>query len=106
MPLSYVIRKDTSSSKDSENRDVKIIYQASLVGNMFTRNSKKVLDILKELTLGTDAETCIKGFKGVRKETKEPQAHYDDTSEGVRSKQVARADLKKIFYNIETTLKF
>ena len=26
VPLSYVIRKDTSSTKDSENRDVQIIY--------------------------------------------------------------------------------
>ena len=57
VPLSYVIRKDTSSPEDSENRDVQIIYQASLVGNMFNRDSRKVLDILKELTLGADAET-------------------------------------------------
>ena len=46
-----------SSPEDSENRDVQIIYQASLVGNMFTRDSRKVLDILKGLNLGTDAET-------------------------------------------------
>ena len=45
-PLSYVIRKDTSIPEDSENRDVQIIYQPSLVGNMFTRDSRKVLDIL------------------------------------------------------------
>ena len=68
MPLSYVIRKDTSSPKDSENRDVKIIYQANLVGKMFTRDSRKVLDILNELNLGTDAETWIKGLKCGRKE--------------------------------------
>ena len=47
MPLSYVIRKDKSSPKDSENRDVQINYQEILVGNMFTRDSRKVLDILK-----------------------------------------------------------
>ena len=63
VPLSYVIRKDTSSPEDSENRDVQIIYQASIVGKMFTRDSRKVIDILKELTLGTDAETWIKGLK-------------------------------------------
>ena len=61
MPLYYVIRKDTSGPKDSKNRDVKIIYQASLVGDMFTRDSRKFLDIIKELTVGTDAETWIKG---------------------------------------------
>ena len=55
--LPYIIRKYTPITKDSENRDVKIIYQASLVGNMFNRYSRKVLNIFKELTLGTDAET-------------------------------------------------
>ena len=54
--LSYVIRKDMPSPKDSENRDVQIIYQTSLVRNMFTRYSRKVINILKELNLGTDAE--------------------------------------------------
>ena len=63
VPLSYVIRKDSSSPKDSENRYVQIIYKASLVWNMFTRDSGKVLDILKELTLGTDSEIWIKGLK-------------------------------------------
>ena len=82
MPLSYVIRKDTSSPKDSENRYVKIIYQASLVGNMFTRDSRKVLGILKGLTLGTDDETWIKGLKCVRKEMQELQSQYDGISEG------------------------
>ena len=67
MPLSYVIRKDTSSPKDSENRDVQIIYQASLAGNVFTRDSRKLLDILKELTLGTDTEKWIKGINCGRK---------------------------------------
>ena len=47
VPLSYVIRKYTLSPEDSKNRDVQIIYQKSLVGNMFTRDSKKVLDVLK-----------------------------------------------------------
>ena len=67
VPLSYVIRKDTSSPEDIENRDVQIIYQSSLVGNMFTRDSRKVLNILKELTLGTDSETWITGLKCGRK---------------------------------------
>ena len=79
MPLSYVIRKDTSSPKDSENRDAKIIYQASLVENMFTIESRKVLDIIKEPTLGTDAETWIKDLKCDRKEMQELQARYDGT---------------------------
>ena len=32
----------------------------------------------------------------------ELQAHYDGTSEGAQRKQVARADLKKIFYKNDT----
>ena len=36
----------------------------------------------------------------------ETSAHYDGTSEGVRRKQMARADLKKIFYKNETTFTF
>ena len=63
VPLSYVIRKDTSSSEDSENMDVQIIDKASIFGNMFTRDSRKVIDILKEPTLGTDADKWIKGLK-------------------------------------------
>ena len=93
MTLSYFIRKYTSSTEDSENRDVLILYQASLFGNMFTRDSRKVLDILKELTLGTDAETCIKGTKCGRKAMQEPQSHYERTSEGARRKKLARSDL-------------
>ena len=81
MPLYYVIRKDTSSPEDSEIRYVQIIYQASLVRNVFNRDSRKILDILKELTLVTDAEIWIKGLKCSRKTMQELQAHYDGTSE-------------------------
>ena len=86
VPLSYIIRKDTTSPEDSENRDVQIIYQASIVRNMFIRDSTKVLDILKEITLGTDADTWIKGLKYGRNAMQELQAHYDVTTEGSRSK--------------------
>ena len=106
MHLSYIIRKYTSSPKDRKNRDVQIIYQESLVGNMFTRDSRKVIDILKELTLGTDANIWIKGIKCGRKAIQGLQAHYNGTSEGARRKQVARADLNKIFYKNDTTFTF
>ena len=106
MPLYFVIREDTSSHEDIENRDAQIIYHASLVGNMFTIDSRKVLDIINELTLGTDSETWIKGFKCGRKEIQELQSHYNGTSEGSHQKQVAIAELKKIFYKNETTFIF
>ena len=73
--LSYVIRKDMSNPKNSEIRYVQIKYQASLVGNMFTRDSRKVLDIIKELTLGNDAEIWINGLKRGRTAMQELQAH-------------------------------
>ena len=38
MPLSYIIRKDISVPEERGNRYVQIIYQASLLGNMFTGN--------------------------------------------------------------------
>ena len=94
------------SLEDSENRDLQIIYQAILVKKMFTRDSKKVIDILKELNLGTDAETCIKGLTCYRKLMKELQANYYGTSEGSRRKQVDISDIKKIFYKNETTFTF
>ena len=73
---------------------------------MLNRDSGKVIDILKELTLGTDSETCIKFIKCGRKAMPELQALYDGTSEEARRKQVARTDLKKIFYNNENTFTF
>ena len=73
---------------------------------MFTIDSRKVINILKELTLGTDAEICIKVPKFGKKAIQGLQSHYDGASEGARRKQVTRADLKKIFYNNETTLTF
>ena len=106
MPLSYVIIKETSVPEDSENTYVQIVYQASLVGDMFIIDSRKVLDILKELNIGNDAETWIKGLKCGRKEMHELQSHYDGTSEVARRKQVARLDLKMIFHKNETTFAF
>ena len=81
-------------------------YQARLVGNNFTRYSRRVLDIFKEMTLGNDAETWIKGLKCGIKAMQELQAHYDGTSEGARMKQVAIEELKRILYNNDTTFKF
>ena len=106
MTLSYVVINYTPVPKDSEKRDVQIIYQSSLVGNIFTRDSSKFLDILKELTLGNDTETWIKVLKCSRNSMQELQAHHDGTSEGAWRKQVSRAYTKKIFYKNETTFTF
>ena len=63
---------------------------------MFTRYSRRVLDIIKELIIGTGSETWIKGLKCDIKSMQELQDHYDGTSEGERRKKVARADPKNI----------
>ena len=43
----YRIRRDIARPDDGENKDFHIICNSSLVGNMFTRDSRQVLDILK-----------------------------------------------------------
>ena len=69
--------------------DVQIIHQESLVGNMFTIDSRKVLDIIKDLTLGTDSKTWIKGLKCGRKVMQELQAHCDGMPEvAIREKSL------------------
>ena len=78
---SYVIIKYTPSTDKGYNRDVQIIHQSSIIGNMFIKDSRKVLNIPKKLILGTDAKTWIKGLKCVRKAIQEPQAHYNGTSD-------------------------
>ena len=83
MILSYLIRNDTPGTDDDNNRDVKIINSESLVGNMLMQDSRKVLDVLKEMNLGTYTETWIKGLKCGIKSTKELKYHYDGTLEGV-----------------------
>ena len=67
VPISYIIMRDTPSPEDNEIRNLQINYQEILVGSIFTRYSRKVLDIIKELTLGTDVDTWIKGLKCVGK---------------------------------------
>ena len=64
--------------------DVQINYQASLVGNMFARYSRKVLNIIKELTLGTDETIWIKGIKCGRESMQYQQANCGGTSKGAQ----------------------
>ena len=108
IPLSYVIRKENEdiSEVTADIRDQEMINNASLAGPMFIRDSKRILTILKELTIGTDAETWMKGKKCGRLAMEALQNHYDGPSEGERRKQIARSDLEKLFYRNETTFSF
>ena len=54
MPLSYVIRNDAPTPDNDEKDYVQITHQIGLVRNIFTRDSSKVIDIIKEPTLEND----------------------------------------------------
>ena len=89
-----------------ETRGFQIIYNYGPEENMFTRDSNKYLNIYKELTIGIDAETWIKGLKCVRKVIQDIQEHYDGTSEGEHCKKNTREDLNKSLCKDETTFMF
>ena len=80
VPWACVIIKYTTITDDMKIRGLKIIFNSSLGVNLFTRDSRKFLNILKELIRGTDDETSIKLLKCLRKSMQELQAHYGGTS--------------------------
>lgn len=104
IPLAYVFRKDTPPTV--MDREHEIIYNVTLTGAMFQCDSKKLLGLLKELAIGSNAETWIKGARCGRDAMMALQEYYDGESEGERRKQVARADLEKLFYRNESTFSF
>ena len=57
LPLTYVILKTPYLSDVVVDREHEIIKNTPLQSNMVSRDTKKVLEILKELTVDTDAET-------------------------------------------------
>ena len=103
IPLAYVIRKELEQGPQELDEEHEIIYNARLSGSMFTRDSKKVLTLLKELTNGTPAETWMKGKRCGRDAMEALQSHYDGKAEGERRKAIARADFDNLFYKNETT---
>ena len=89
-----------------ETWEVQIIDNVSLKGNCFTVDSDKVINILKELNIGTDSGTWIKGIKFEMKTMQELQVQLYGTSEGVSHVQVSMEDLKEIFHNNDTNFMF
>ena len=107
IPLSYVIRKEPNPIEDVKMDDSDhIVYNASLQGAMFKRDSKRVLGVLRELTIGSQADTWMKGKRCGREAMKALQAHYDGATESGRRLTVAKADLIKLFYQNESTFSF
>ena len=103
IPLVYVIRKDITTLTPPLDEDQEIIYNASLTGAMFARDTKKVLSLLKELTSGTTGETWMKGIRCGQEAMLALQNHYDGYAEGKQRKSVARTNFDGLFYKNEST---
>jgi len=104
-PLSYAIRKDLKDGTEWEDLDRKTqqIHTAPLEGLTFNIDSKRVLTLLKELCLDTEAEAWFRNIKCGREAMKALQIHYDGPDESKRTKEEARAKLKNIYYKHEGT---
>ena len=91
-PLSYVIRKDLPQDTEWDELDRKTqkIQNAPLEGFTFTIDSERVLTLLKELCLETEAETWFRNIKCGRAAMKALQLHYDGPDESKRRKEEAR----------------
>ena len=107
-PLSYVIRKDLPEDTEWDELDRKTqkIQNAPLQGFMFTIDSARVLTLLKELCLETEAETWFRNIKCGRKAMKALQRHYDGVDESRRRMEEARAKISSTFYKHEGTFTF
>jgi len=108
IPLSYVIRKDLEDDADWESLDRKVqqIQTAPLEGLLFDLDSEKVLTLLKELCLKTEAEPWIRNIKCGREAMQALQRHYDGVDEGKRRVEEARARISSVFYKHEATFSF
>ena len=93
VPLAYIIRNTPALSDIVVDREQEIIKNASLQGNMFSRKTKKVVAILKELTVDTDSKTWMKGKRCGQEEMLALQNHYDGKSEGGHRKRLAKDGL-------------
>ncbi len=108
VPLSYVIRKDLEEDVDWESLDRRDqqIHTAPLEGVLFKMDSGRVLTLLKELCLNTEAETWFRNIKCGRKAMQALQKHYDGADEAKRRIYEARAKISNTFYKHEATYSF
>jgi len=108
IPLSYVIRKDLDEDADWESLDRKNqqIHTARLEGLIFNSDSERVMELLKELCLMTEAEPWIRNIKCGREAMQALQKHYDGADEAKRRVLEARAKIASTFYKHEATFTF
>jgi len=107
-PLSYVIRKDLAEDIEWESldREIQQIHAAPLEGFMFKMDSGRVLALLKELCLHTEAETWFRNIKCGRKAMQALQTHYDGPDESHKRMEEARTKISSTFYKHEGTFTF
>ena len=91
--LIYFIRKDLPPGTNSNtlSRKDQTIHNYPLQGFVFDMDAKSVLSILKECTLGTEAETWIKDIKCGREALQALQRHYDGPDEARKRLNTAKA---------------
>jgi len=77
-----------------------------LEGFSFNLDSTRVLTLLKELCLDTEAEAWFRNIKCGRQAMKALQVHYDGPDESKRRKEEARAKLKTVYYIHESAFTF
>ena len=108
VPLSYVIRKDLPNGVTTAtlSRHEQLVYGAQLTGFFFELDTVKVLNILKECLLDSEAESWIKNIKCGRLAMKALQDHYDGPAEGRNRISTANQQLEKLFYRHEFTFSF
>ena len=108
VPLSYVIRKDLPAGTDvaALSRHDQLIHNAQITGFFFDRDSEKVINIIKESLLDTEAESWIRNIKCGRAAMKALQGHYDGPAEARNRIATANQQLEKLFYRHEFTFNF
>ena len=84
MTVTYVLSNTPSPPSIIIDREHEIIQNPPLHGTIFSCDTKKVIAILKELTVDTDVETWMKGKCCGREAMLALQNHYDFKSEGER----------------------
>ena len=82
VPLTYVTRKTPAPPCIVIDREQEIIQNHPPQGNMFSCDTNKVIEIMKELTVYTDAETCMKERRCGQEAMLALHNYYDEKSEG------------------------
>ena len=106
VPISYVIRKGPTVGQFMQSRKEQIINNAPLTGYLYEKDNATVGNIIKEVCLGTEAESWIKNIVGGREAMRALQLHYDGPDEARKRLSVAKAQLEKLFYRHEATFSF